>query len=66
MALRGLRYRTVARLLHHFDLHHTRRIGPLEDSDGDWVIGRRCEWCGIAGREYLDPEAKIRRAGHEI
>jgi hypothetical protein len=42
----GLRYRTVARLLHRFDLHHTRRsVLP------DGRIGHRCTWCGVSRTE---------------
>lgn len=40
-------YRPWAKLLHHFDLHHTRRIGPMEDG----VIIHRCEWCGVSRTE---------------
>jgi hypothetical protein len=40
-------YRPWARLLHRVSLHHTRRIGPLEDG----AIVHRCEWCGLSRRE---------------
>jgi hypothetical protein len=38
-------YRKWARLLHRFNLHHTRHIGPLEPGGG---FVERCEWCGIS------------------
>lgn len=41
--MRWRAYRFAMRLMHRFNLHHTRAIGPLED-------GRtlhRCEWCGV-------------------
>ena len=41
---RGWVYRSVKRLMHRFDLHHTKRIGPLDD--GRTV--HRCEWCGVS------------------
>jgi hypothetical protein len=44
---RRVGYRPWARLLHHFDLHHTRRIGPMEDG----ATIHRCEWCGASRRE---------------
>jgi hypothetical protein len=40
-------YRPWARLLHRFDLHHTKRIGPI----GDGEIIHKCEWCGISRKE---------------
>lgn len=61
---RGARYRAWSRLLHRFNLHHTRRIGPLVDDDGDAAYVVRCEWCGLSQREPVDPYAKIRRASH--
>lgn len=45
--LRGLRYRIWARLLHRFNLHHTRRSGPMED--GAYL--HRCDWCGVSRKE---------------
>lgn len=60
--LRGKRYRAWSRLLHRFNLHHTRRIGPLEDEDGDGVYIIKCDWCGMGGREPVDRFAKIERA----
>ena len=45
--LRGRAYRFTAKLLHRFDLHHTRRIGPLEDG----VTIHRCDWCGVSRTE---------------
>lgn len=43
----GARYRAWARLLHRFNLHHTKRIGPMED--GRFL--HRCEWCGLRRTE---------------
>jgi hypothetical protein len=37
-------YRPWARLLHRLSLHHTRRIGPMEDG----AIIHKCEWCGVS------------------
>lgn len=45
--LHGLRYRTVARLLHHFNLHHTQRSGPMDD--GRYL--HWCHWCGMRRME---------------
>lgn len=59
--LRGARYRAWARLLHRLNLHHTRRIGPLIDDEGDGAYLIRCEWCGLSMSEP-DRFAKIRRA----
>lgn len=58
---RGCVYRTRSRILHHFNLHHTTRSGPLidEDGDGEWLI--KCTWCGLRMTEPLDKWAKIRR-----
>jgi hypothetical protein len=41
----GLRYRTMSRILHYFNLHHTTESGPMDDG----VTLIRCEWCGISG-----------------
>lgn len=43
----GLRYRLAARALHRFNLHHSRRIGPMED--GRFI--HRCDWCGLSRME---------------
>ena len=40
-----LGYRHWARLLHRFNLHHTRTLGPLEPGGGYFD---RCEWCGLS------------------
>jgi len=40
----GFFYQRWSRLLHRFNLHQTREIGPLED--GSTVI--KCEWCGLS------------------
>lgn len=45
VVLHGLRYRLWARLLHRFNLHHTRLIGPLAPDGG---LVERCEWCGLS------------------
>lgn len=57
MSLRGSIYRGSARLLHRFDFHHTRRIGPLAP---DGVIVHRCEWCGVS-RTEVPLEVTLRR-----
>jgi hypothetical protein len=49
-------YRPLARLLHRFDLHHTVRMGPLEDG----VTVHRCEWCGVS-RTEVPMEVTMRR-----
>jgi hypothetical protein len=41
-------YRPTARLLHRLNLHHTHRIGPMEDG----AIFEKCEWCGISRAVY--------------
>ena len=43
----GFFYQRWSRLLHRFDFHQTRRIGPLEDG----AIVHRCEWCGVSRTE---------------
>lgn len=40
-------YRPWARLLHRFNLHHSRTIGPMEDG----CSLHRCEWCGMSRKE---------------
>lgn len=52
----GARYRALARLLHRFNLHHTRRSGPMED--GAYL--HRCDWCGLRRTEW-PPEVTERR-----
>ncbi len=37
-------YRAWARLLHRFNLHHSRRCGPMQDGR----LLHRCEWCGMS------------------
>lgn len=37
-------YRPTARLLHRLNLHHTKRIGPMEDG----AVIHKCEWCGVS------------------
>ncbi len=41
-------YRHWAKLLHRFSLHHTERIGPVEDGS----ILEKCNWCGISRWVY--------------
>lgn len=62
----GWRYRLWSRLLHRFNLHHTTRIGPLVDEDGDSAYVIRCEWCGLGRTEPIDRFAKIRRASADV
>jgi hypothetical protein len=50
-------YRPLARLLHRLNLHHTVRIGPLDDG----VIVERCEWCGLSGR-LTPPGVRLSRS----
>jgi hypothetical protein len=57
VSLRGSIYRGTARLMHRFDFHHTRRIGPLAP---DGVIVHRCEWCGVS-RTEVPLEVTMRR-----
>jgi hypothetical protein len=49
-------YRPFARLLHRFNLHHTKRIGPLEPT-GDYV--HKCEWCGVSRTERTRPPYEL-------
>jgi hypothetical protein len=44
--LYGLRYRITARILHHFNLHHTTRNYMDDGSILHW-----CHWCGMRRRE---------------
>lgn len=37
-------YRPLSRFMHRFGLHHTRRIGPMEDG----AVIHKCEWCGVS------------------
>lgn len=46
----GFFYRAWSRLLHRFNLHHTREIGPIEDGLASVTI-TRCEWCGLSKRD---------------
>ena len=45
VTLRGRFYRAKSRLMHRFNLHHTRRIGPLEPHGG---MVEKCDWCGLS------------------
>lgn len=54
-------YRVKSRLLHRFNLHHTRRLGPMPDG----VYLHRCDWCGMTRKEvpmWLI-EQRMREAG---
>jgi hypothetical protein len=44
----GFFYRLWSRALHRFNLHHTRRVGPMQD--GAYL--HRCEWCGVSRKEW--------------
>lgn len=46
-SLCGWVYRSLTRLMHRFNLHHSRRSGPMEDG----VYLHRCEWCGMRRTE---------------
>lgn len=44
--LRGLRYRTVSRIMHKYNLHHTS-VSHMDDGTSlHW-----CHWCGMRRRE---------------
>lgn len=42
-------YRPFQRLIHRYNWHHTRVIGPLDDGS----IQHWCEWCGL--RYHMTP-----------
>ncbi len=56
-------YRPWARLLHRFNLHHTRQIGPMEDG----AIIHRCDWCGASRKDWLPgvTERRMREAAEK-
>lgn len=49
-------YRPWQQLLHHFDLHHCRKMLPVE---GRWRHVK-CDWCGLHGRILIiTPEDQL-------
>lgn len=57
----GRIYRLVSKLLHRFNLHYMRPMGPFED-------GSRQLWCKWCGARHVIPAPSVilsRVAGHE-